>query len=77
MKRINLEGDVMRGDPAQLVLGKEEQPAKRHRRLPRKKPITNAATIRYDIALRMDKLRPRVEEYKRLEQANKLLEKIK
>jgi hypothetical protein len=76
-RRVKLDGDVVRGDPAQLVLGRDEQPARRHKPLPQKPKVVNVETIKFDIELRMDELRPAAEEAKRLEQALKALRKIK
>lgn len=76
-KRISLDdSDVHRGDPAQLVIGRVEQSARRHAPLPSKPKTVNAHTIRFDITKRLDRLRPLVAEYKRLDRAHKLLKEI-
>jgi hypothetical protein len=75
--RMVKEDDYVPGDPARYVLGRlEEQPARVHLPLPRKPRVVNAATIAYDLQLRMDQLRPAVEEVARLERALEALEGI-
>lgn len=75
-RRVNLATDVIKGDPASLVGGRAEQPARVHRPLPAKPRVVNMATIRFDVQARMDELRPMVEEYRKLTKAEKLLAKI-
>jgi hypothetical protein len=75
-RRISLASDVVKGDPASIVGGKTEQPARVHRPLPAKPRVVNMATIRFDVQARMDELRPMVEEYNKLLKAEKLIAKI-
>lgn len=78
-RALNLDaGEVVRGDPASVIIGKrEEQPARRHRRLEPKPKKVNIHSIRYDIDLRLDELRPAVEEVALLEQVLQSWSKIK
>jgi hypothetical protein len=63
------------GDPANIVLGKpEEQPARVHRPLP-PTPRTEKHILA-DIRLRMQELKPLVDEYPALEEAAKVLKGI-
>jgi len=67
--------DYVPGDPANVVLGKpDEQSARVHASLP-PKPRT-AIHILADIRLRMQELKPLVEEYPALVEADKVLKGI-
>jgi hypothetical protein len=76
---LNLDaGEVVRGNPASVLLGKqEEQPARKHRPLEPKPKKVNIHSIRYDIDLRLDELRPAVEEVALLERVLQLWKEIK
>lgn len=77
--RQRLEGDVVKGDPAQHVLGRpEEQPARVHAPQPPKPTIrrVDQTTIQRDIQKRLRELRPLAEEAALLEQAIKALEDL-
>lgn len=77
-KRVNLDAtDVVRGNPAQIVIGNEEQPAKKHRRLEPKPKVVKIETIIFDIEQRVDELQAAHNEYLRLERALKKLRNIK
>lgn len=68
MGKIQLRGEVIKGDPADHVLGKpEEQPARNHAPLPKRERVVNDHSILHDIRQRMDTLAPAVQEYRRLE----------
>jgi hypothetical protein len=73
--QLNLQqDDVLKGDPAKHVIGKdEEKPARKYpKRKFQKKPTMK--TIKADIKLRMQEMEPIIEEYKRLEEAMKVLD---
>lgn len=75
MQRIQLQGDIIRGDPATVVLGKpEEQPARIHGARP--VPHRTAIHILADIRLRMQELKPFADEYPALVEADKALRGI-
>jgi len=64
------ELDFAPGDPARLVLGKaEEQSARVHAPLPRKRPPVTAKTILADIKYRRQEIEPAVVEAAVLAQA--------
>lgn len=67
--------DYVPGDPANIVLGKpDEQSARVHKPLP---PVPRTAKhILADIRLRMQELKPLVEEYPALVEADKVLKGI-
>lgn len=67
--------DFVPGNPEEVIIGKVEKPARRHRPQP-PKPVTEA-TIKFRIQQRMDELEPVVDEYNRLEVAVKALREIK
>ena len=70
--------DYVPGDPAKHVIGPDdEQSARVHAPLPRRKRRPTEKTILADIKLRRQTLEPSVEESKRLTEALKLLSDIK
>jgi 5,10-methenyltetrahydromethanopterin hydrogenase len=74
-QRVELQTEVIKGDPATIVLGKpEEKPARIHRERP--KPHRTAIHILADIRLRMQELKPFVDEYPALEEADRVLRGI-
>lgn len=77
-KRVDLSAnDIIKGDPAALIIGRQEQPARIHRPLePKPKRIT-VDTVMYEIECRMEELYPAYAEYLRLNQAVIELLKIK
>jgi hypothetical protein len=73
-----VDTDIMKGNPEYHVLGKpEEKPARVHAPLPPRKPPVTLKTIRASVKFRMQELEPFVGEFKRLEEANNRLSKIK
>lgn len=75
------EGDVVRGDPANAVLGRDddEKPARVHGEQPPKPPATPLTFVERlvrDIRLRMDELRPLIEEVPQLEAAEHALANV-
>jgi hypothetical protein len=71
------DSDIVKGDPASNVLGpEEEQSARVHAEQP-PKPTKTAKIFLVEIRHRMEELKPLVEEYPRLEAADKALRKIK
>lgn len=78
-KALNLDAsEVVKGDPASVLLGRqEEKPARRHRPLEPKPKVVNQHSIRYDIVMRMDELRPVVDEVASLERVLHLWSEIK
>lgn len=75
-QRIELQqGEIIKGDPATVLLGRpEEQPARVHKPLP---PVVRTEKhILADIRLRMQELRPLVEEYPALVEADKVLKNL-
>src|SRR3954454_9424825 len=77
-RRVNLDAnEVVKVDPASLVIGKEEKPAKRHRPLEPKPKVIKVETIIFDIDQRMEELYPAYNEYLRLNLALIELRKIK
>jgi len=76
-KKVDINaGDVVKGNPANLLMGRDEKPASLHRPLEPKPKVINSATIIHDIELRMDQLRPAVEEYDKLTEADEVLKGI-
>jgi hypothetical protein len=74
---LELKGDVIKGDPAVHIIGKpEEQSARFHRPLTKKKPPITAKTILADIKLRRQQLEPAIEEYNKLKRADEALKGI-
>jgi hypothetical protein len=71
MRKLSLDGtDVNRGDAANHVLGRpEEQPARVHAPLPRRRPPVTAKTILADIKYRRQEIEPAVLEHAALAQA--------
>lgn len=73
--------DFYPGDPANHVIGKrEERPAKRHGRQkpkPVATPLSFEERLLRDIRLRMEELKPLIQEVPRLEQALKALKSVK
>lgn len=68
--------DFLKGDPAQIVLGRsEEKPARRHGRQKPKPPLTARGILEL-VKYRKDQLEPVVEEYKELLEAKKALKGI-
>ena len=65
MSAVTDKEDFVPGDPALRVVGRIEKPARRHRPLP-PKPGPTERTIKADIQLRMQELRPLVVEYQEL-----------
>jgi hypothetical protein len=71
-QRVELQTEVIRGDPATIVLGKpDEKPARIHGKRP--VPQRTAIHILADIRLRMQELKPFVDEYPALEEAERVL----
>lgn len=76
-KSIDMTGEVLRGDPALHIVGQEEKPARKHAPLPPRPTPLNIETIIFDVELRMDEIRPLVDEYNELESVLKKLRQIK
>lgn len=69
------EAEIVKGDPAEHVIGKkEEQSARIHRPAPKRK-IT-IKTITADIIIRKQELEPLVKEYKMLVDINAAFDKV-
>lgn len=75
-QRVELQqSEIIKGDPATVLLGKpEEQPARVHKPLP---PVARTEKhILADIRLRMQELKPFVDEFPALAEADKVLRGI-
>ena len=76
-KRVQLDAAGYEpGDPAVAVLGREEERPARVHGPQRPKPPLGANGIRGTILARLEELKPLVEEYGRLEAADKALEAV-
>jgi hypothetical protein len=77
MSDVREQDDYIPGNPATRIIGKpEEQPARRHRKLPPKPHYVSAKTILADIRMRRQELEPMVSEYKLLLKAVEVLKGI-
>lgn len=76
-KKVDLDGDVVRGDPASNVLGREEEQSARVHAEQAPKPPKTLKIHLTEIRHRMSEIKPLVEEVPRLEAAHEALKKIK
>lgn len=78
-KRVDLSAaEVLKGDPALHIVGKEEKSARKHAPLPnnpQKAVVAKEPQIKRMINARLDELKPLVEEYNELVRVDKILKK--
>jgi hypothetical protein len=76
-KSNSVSGDVVKGNPEHILLGKpEEKPARVHAPLPKRQRKPSEKSILADIKLRRQELESAAKEYMKLEAASKALENI-
>ena len=74
---VNLDdGEVYRGNPENIVVGRIEKPARLHARQPARPAIPAEARIKLMILVRMQELTGAVEEYEELSRIDEILARV-
>lgn len=73
---MDTDQDFYRGDPADIVIGRVEKPARRHRKPGPKPKLSAEKHITLMIVERMEELAPLVAEYNKLGNAYQVLKDV-
>lgn len=76
MKRVDLkDSEIVKGDPANIIVGEEEKSARKHAPTPTRRAVLG--NVRADIKLRMQELKPAVNEFEWLAKIDNIIEEVK